>query len=114
MSEPLEFLSANDPKDRRLLGDNRPAERAEEERRGPRPFHGFHVERDTYERLKPALLEGSEGQFVVVVGEEFAGPVGTSDEAEALGYERFGLGPLYVKRVLARDPADEISREFAG
>jgi hypothetical protein len=81
-------------------------------REGVRPFDGFSIERATYERLKPGLLDRAKGLFVVVVGEEWLGPVKTSDEAERLGYERFGPGPLYIKRVLPQETVEEVSRDF--
>jgi hypothetical protein len=76
-----------------------------------RPFRGFDVERATYARLKPGLVARAEGQFVAVVGKEYVGPVKTSDEAEAEGYKRFGIGPLYIKRVTAEESVAEISRD---
>ena len=69
-----------------------------------RPFVGFDREQATYERLKPALLEAAEGRWVVIVGDEIVGPVDDIDEAIRAGYKRFGLGPLYIKQVLAHEP----------
>src|SRR4051812_19125144 len=66
-----------------------------------RPFTGFERERETYKKLKPVLLGQATGQFVVVVGDDYAGPVDTFDDAERMGYARFGIGPLYIKQVLA-------------
>ena len=84
-------------------------------RRGPgppiRPFTGYDRERATYARLKPGLLAAAPGQFVVIVGDECEGPVATFGEAERAGYRRFGLGPLYIKEVLAKDRVYEISRD---
>jgi hypothetical protein len=30
-----------------------------------------------------------------------------------MGYERFGLGPLYIKQVLAEEPVAEVTRFIA-
>jgi hypothetical protein len=76
-----------------------------------RPFLGYDRERAAYERLKPELLARAEGKFVVFVGEECEGPVETFPDALRAGYRRFGLGPLYVKQVLAVEPVDEFSRD---
>jgi hypothetical protein len=77
-----------------------------------RPFTGFDRERATFARLKPDLLATIPGQFVVIVGDEFEGPLSTFGEAERAGYRRFGLGPLYIKQVLAEEPVGEISRNI--
>ena len=77
-----------------------------------RPFRGFGTERAAFERMRPDLLLRAEGKFVAFVGEEYAGPADTPDEAERLGYERFGVGPLFIRKVLKADAVDEISREF--
>ena len=78
-----------------------------------RPFTGFDRERATYERLKPELFKTAEGKFVVIVGEEVIGPLGRHEDAECAGYARFGLGPLYIKQVLAEEPVAAVSRCFA-
>jgi hypothetical protein len=70
-----------------------------------RPFNGYDRERVAYEDRKQALLATAEGQYVVFVGGEMVGPFGTEDEAERAGYEAFGLGPLYIKRVLTEESA---------
>jgi hypothetical protein len=73
-------------------------------RREPRPFLGFDREKATYERCKASLLEESEGKWVVIVGEEVIGPFEDMSEAMSAGYRRFGLGPLFIKEVLAQEP----------
>jgi hypothetical protein len=78
-----------------------------------RPFAGFDRERAAYERLKPALIASAEGKYVVIVGDEAIGPLQSHEDAEAAGYLRFGLGPLYVKQVLAKEPVVEITRFHA-
>jgi hypothetical protein len=69
-----------------------------------RPFVGFERERATYEQHKPDLLKTAEGQWVVIVGDELIGPMENDKEAQRAGYQSFGLGPLYIKQVLAREP----------
>jgi hypothetical protein len=69
-----------------------------------RPFTGFERERATYERHKAEWLKTAEGKFMVIVGDDFVGPLETDEEAERAGYARFGLGPLYIKQVLSKDP----------
>jgi hypothetical protein len=69
-----------------------------------RPFLGFERERKAYETRKNELLESMPGKFVVLVGGQMIGPFSTEDEAERAGYETFGLGPLYIKRILAEEP----------
>lgn len=76
-----------------------------------RPFAGFDRERATYERHKPGLLEAAEGKFVVIVGDELVGPLETDEEAERAGYARFGLGPLYIKQILAEEPPALVTRD---
>ncbi len=77
-----------------------------------RPFLGFDVEVETYERLKPELLSRFEGKFVVIVGDEVEEPVDTFSEALRAGYRRFGLGPLYVKQIVATEPVVEVTRDI--
>ena len=71
---------------------------------GERPFVGYDRERAAYNRLKAGLLGQAEGQYVVLVGEDLEGPVDTFEDALRAGWQRFGLGPLYVKHVLAEEP----------
>jgi hypothetical protein len=77
-----------------------------------RPFTGFDRERATFARLKSDLLATIPGQFVVIVGDEVEGPMATFGEAERAGYRRFGLGPLYIKQILAEEAVGEISRDI--
>jgi hypothetical protein len=78
--------------------------------RNRRIFAGFERERATYNRLRSELLVGGEGKFVVIVGDDILGPMGTHEEAERAGYKRFGLGPLYVRQILAKEPVIEVTR----
>lgn len=79
---------------------------------GRRPFHGHDREQAAYARLKPDLLTRAEGQYVVLVGDDVEGPVETFGDALRAGYDRFGLGPLFVKQVQAVDPVAETSRDL--
>ncbi|SIO65516.1 hypothetical protein SAMN05444166_7718 [Singulisphaera sp. GP187] len=78
-----------------------------------RPYHGFDVERATYERIQTELLKTSEGMFVVIVGDECVGPLESDEAAERAGYEAFGLGPLYIRQVLAAEPPALVTRDVA-
>ncbi len=75
-----------------------------------RPFLGYEVEPATFDRRKDSLLREAEGKYVVIVGDEVVGPVESFEEALRAGYRRFGLGPLYIKQILAEEPRFEISR----
>jgi hypothetical protein len=77
-----------------------------------RPFVGFDRERITYERLKPELLTRAECKYVVLVGDEIAGPLDSHEDAEKVGYLRFGLGPLYIRQVLAEESVSEVTRYY--
>ena len=75
-----------------------------------RPFTGYDRERSTYEHYREELLRRCEGKFVVIVGDEIEGPVENLGEALRAGFRRFGLGPLYVKQILEKEPVVEVSR----
>jgi hypothetical protein len=77
-----------------------------------RGYSGFAIEAATYRNRKAEYLARHEGKFVVVVGEEILGPFDSFGEARWEGYERFGLGPLYVKQVLAEEPVVSTSRDI--
>ena len=115
MSEPIGFLP----------GPNwHPPNPETNSRRGDRPrssppattarreFVGFDREQATYDAAHAGLLSRSEGQYVVVVRDEIAGPVATFHEAMKLGYARFGPGPLLIKQILAWEPASETTRDI--
>jgi len=70
-----------------------------------RPFVGFDRERASYARVKEELLATAEAKYVVFVGDDMIGPFSSEDEAERAGYATFGLGPLYIKQVVARERA---------
>ena len=75
--------------------------------RDPRPHAGYETERAAYAQLKPGLLETAFGRFVVLVGDELAGPFDDFRAAYVAGRRRFGPGPLYIKQVLAEEPVFE-------
>jgi hypothetical protein len=50
---------------------------------------------------------------VVIVGDEVVGPLESHEEAESAGYTRFGIGPLYVKRVLAESLSSRLPGPIA-
>ena len=77
-----------------------------------RPFVGFDVEAATYARLEPDWLARSPRKFVAIVGNQVEGPVDSFSEALRAGYRRFGLGPLFVKQILAADPVAEVTRDI--
>ena len=77
-----------------------------------RQFIGFDLEVATYARLKPELISGFPGKFVVIVGNEVEGPVDTFREALRAGYRRFGLGPLFIKQILTIEPVVEVTRDI--
>ena len=79
---------------------------------GRRPFVGYDREQAAYARLKSDLLTQAEGKFVVLVGEDVEGPTETFGDALRAGYRRFGLGPLFIKQVLAVEPVAESSRDL--
>ena len=117
MSDPLGLIHGDDPVFRRLLGNGNASSGPPTRESGKlgiipttRPFKGFEAERATYAHLKPILLAQAAGQFVAVVGDDYAGPAETFDDAERLGYIQFGVGPLYIKQVLADDLVVKISR----
>jgi hypothetical protein len=76
-----------------------------------RHFEGFDLEQVTYECHKLELLKVAERKFVVIVGNELVGPLETDEEAERAGYSRFGLGPLFIKQILADEPPALVTRD---
>jgi hypothetical protein len=70
-----------------------------------RPHVGYASERSAYKARKAELLRSNPAAFVVFVGEEMAGPFHDFRSALRGGLRRFGPGPLYIKQVLAEEPA---------
>ena len=101
------WMSRVPPTWRLLAGGNpeeSPAPGTAPIRRERRPFVGFDREIATYERHKPELLDTVEGKWIVIVGDEVIGPFEDISDAERAGYRRYGLGPLFIKQVLALEP----------
>jgi hypothetical protein len=72
-----------------------------------RPHSGYSTERATYQARKADLLRSDPDAFVVFVGEAMAGPFPDFRSALREGLRRFGPGPLFIKQVLAEEPAAE-------
>jgi hypothetical protein len=70
-----------------------------------RPRSNFTSERAAYQSRRPRLLEDDAlvGKLVVFVGDEMIGPFRSLSDALRAGYRKFGLGPLYIKRVVAEE-----------
>ena len=73
---------------------------------------GFDRERAAYGHAKPGLLRSAEGLFVVFVGEEMIGPFPSFRDAMREGFEKFGLGPLYIKKVREVEPTIDLGPFF--
>jgi len=59
----------------------------------------------TYLRELPRLLaEGHAGHYVLIKGDEIVGIWNAQEDAIEAGRERFGLEPIFVKKVDPRDP----------
>ena len=72
------------------------------------------VELETYERLKNALVEKSEGKFVLIQGANVLGTWDTYEDALKDGYGKCGLkSPFLVKQVSAIEQIHFISHEFS-
>lgn len=49
-------------------------------------------------------LSDHEGEYVLIKGKIVDGFYESRDDALVAGYSRFGIGPLFVKQVLATEP----------
>ena len=66
----------------------------------------FEHEIAAYLRELPRLLaEGQAWRYALVKGDELLGIWDTDAEAIQAGCDRFGLEPIYVKKIDPRDPA---------
>jgi hypothetical protein len=63
----------------------------------------LEVEYATYKARLPELL-AHEGEYVLIKGEEVVGFFKTSRAAVREGYRRFGMVPIFVKKVAAVEP----------
>ena len=66
----------------------------------------------TYNANLPQWAE-HEGQYVLIHGTEVVGFFDAYEKALSAGYERFGLAPFLVKRVLRQQQAHFVSRMVA-
>lgn len=69
------------------------------------------VERETYARLKPQLLNESEGMHVLIHGHTVCGVWGTYEEAIAAGYDAYEPGSFMVKKI-ERDETVHLVRSY--
>jgi hypothetical protein len=69
----------------------------------------FRLERATFEAIKPRL-EGQEGRYVVIKGDEVAGVWPSYEEALDGGYDRFGLVAFFVKQLTASSSSPRSKR----
>ena len=84
---------------------------AEAPGRARRPT-GLEREIATYRARLPEFLREHPDQFVLIRGEDVIGFWPTFDEALEVGYDRFGLVPLLVKKVRAEEPVYYFSRDL--
>jgi len=71
----------------------------------------FEQELATYHAHLIDLL-ADEGKFILVKGEEIAGPWESYEDALQVGYERFGLVPFLVKKIQRVEPIQYFSRDL--
>ena len=65
----------------------------------------YEKEIATYLRELPRLLEeGHDGRHALIKGDEVLSIWDTDNDAIQAGCERFGLEPIFVKKIDARDP----------
>jgi hypothetical protein len=68
-------------------------------------------EQATYTKELPNLLSSS-GKFVLIQEDKVAGIYDTYDDALKVGYEKFGLRPFLVKKILAVEQALCFTRDL--
>jgi hypothetical protein len=61
-------------------------------------------ELETYGRELPRLVQGHEGEFVLIHGDQVDSFWPTEDAAYEAGCQRFGVQPFLVKRVQKDEP----------
>jgi len=61
-----------------------------------------------YDANLPRWVQEHDGAHVLIKGEEVVGFYATSKEALDAGYARFGVVPLFVKKVAASEPVYNI------
>jgi hypothetical protein len=78
-------------------------------RPGQRPrAASLNREQAVYEANLSRWLSDHEGKYVLIKGVKVDGFYGSRDEALSAGYARFGIGPLFVKRVWPSESAHQI------
>ena len=65
-------------------------------------------EQAVYDANLSSWLLDHEGEYVLIKGKTVDGFYTSRDDALLAGYSRFGIGPLFVKQVLATEPVYNI------
>jgi hypothetical protein len=71
----------------------------------------FDVELKTYRMHLPELLD-SEGEFVLIRGEEVDGTFDTYEAALEAGYTKYGLEQFLVKQIRPVEPIQYFTRDL--
>ena len=71
----------------------------------------FEKEMATYDANLIDLL-GSQGKYVLILGDEISGPFDTFDEALDVGYDKYGLAPFMVKQIHKAEPIHYFARDL--
>jgi hypothetical protein len=67
-------------------------------------LHVLAEEMATYRDQLASLLQGQQGQYVLIKGTEVVGVFHDHSEALREGYERFGVVPFLVRQIVACEP----------
>jgi hypothetical protein len=72
--------------------------------------HAFSLKREqaVYEENLSSWLSDHVGEYILIKGTTVGAFYRTRDEALAAGHSRFGIGPLFVKQVLATEPVYDV------
>ena len=75
-------------------------------RRTPRGSRLLTLKREqaAYDANLSSWLTDHEGEYVLIKGKTVDGFYVSRDDALVAGYSRFGIGPLFVKQVMATEP----------
>lgn len=65
-------------------------------------------EQAVYEANLAQWLSDYEGEYILIKGNEVDGFYESRDDAFSAGYLRFGIGPLFVKRISPSEVIDHI------
>jgi len=63
----------------------------------------FEKELATYEKNKELLLAKHRGKYVLIKGDQIFGVFDTQADAARVGYEKIGVKPFLIKKVLEND-----------